>query len=155
PPTRARPSPVLPAVASTMVPPGASRPSASAAAIMARAGRSLREPDGFALSSLRNNRHGPRSMRVTSTRGVLPIRSRTELMACHFLRWSHFRTENRFPLFLQILGGVEWSSIGQPIDQRVVHCVRTLHGREMAAARNGDQAGAGYAGSNLLRQRGR
>ena len=53
------------------------RPSASAASIMARAGRSLIEPLGFADSSLRNSRHGPKSKRVTSTSGVLPMRSRT------------------------------------------------------------------------------
>src|SRR5215471_10732976 len=41
-----------------MVPPGLSRPSASAAPIIARAGRSLMEPDGLALSSFRNSRHG-------------------------------------------------------------------------------------------------
>ena len=38
------------------------------------------EPEGFALSSLRNSRHGPQSMRVTSTIGVAPMRSRTVLM---------------------------------------------------------------------------
>src|SRR3984957_17240382 len=63
-----------------MVPPGASRPSASAASIMVRAGRSLSEPDGLALSSLRNRRQSPRSMRVTSIKGVSPMRSRIEAM---------------------------------------------------------------------------
>ena len=40
----------------------------------------VREPDGLALSSLRNRRHGPRSNRVTSMSGVSPMRSRTEVM---------------------------------------------------------------------------
>ena len=78
----------MPAVASTMVPPGLSRPSASAASIIVRAGRSLIEPDGFALSSLRNSRHGPRSMRVTSMSGVLPMRSRTDAMATYSIAWG-------------------------------------------------------------------
>ena len=42
--------------------------------------RSLIEPAGFALSSLRNSRHGPVSKRVSSTSGVSPMRSRTEVM---------------------------------------------------------------------------
>jgi hypothetical protein len=37
----------------------------------------LIEPLGLALSSFRNNRHGPVSKRLTSTRGVCPIRTRT------------------------------------------------------------------------------
>src|SRR6516164_1627694 len=45
---------------------------------MVRAGRSLIEPEGLALSSFRNSRHGPVSMRLTSIRGVEPMRSRTE-----------------------------------------------------------------------------
>src|ERR1700730_13251931 len=63
-----------------MVPPGFSLPSASAASLMVRAGRSLSEPDGLALSSLRNRRQSPRSMRVTSIRGVSPMRSRIDAM---------------------------------------------------------------------------
>ena len=43
----ASPSPVLPLVPSTMVPPGFSRPSASAASIMAIPMRSFTEPPGF------------------------------------------------------------------------------------------------------------
>jgi len=37
----------------------------------------LIEPLGFADSSFRNSRHGPKSKRVISTSGALPIRSRT------------------------------------------------------------------------------
>src|SRR5205085_5776710 len=80
---------------STIVPPGLSRPSVSAASIIARAGRSLIEPEGFALSSLRNRRQGPRSIRVTSTRGVSPIRSRTEVMIFVYHPWAKQR--NRPP----------------------------------------------------------
>src|SRR5690606_1349720 len=58
-----------------MVPPGFSQPAFSAASIIDRAMRSLMEPPGFWLSSFRNRRHGPVSIRVTSTIGVLPIRS--------------------------------------------------------------------------------
>src|SRR3546814_1281051 len=42
-----------------MVPPGRSRPSFSAASIMARPMRSLIDPAGFWFSSFTNNRHGP------------------------------------------------------------------------------------------------
>ena len=44
--------PVLPLVASMMVFSGVSSPAASAASIMARAGRSLTEPPGLKYSSL-------------------------------------------------------------------------------------------------------
>jgi hypothetical protein len=54
-----------------------SRPSASAFSIIARAGRSLIEPEGLALSSFRNSRQGPQFDRVASIGGVLPMRSRT------------------------------------------------------------------------------
>ena len=41
--------------------------------------RSLIEPPGFWFSSLTNSRHGPVSNRVSSTIGVLPIRSSADL----------------------------------------------------------------------------
>ncbi len=66
-----------PAVASTIVPPGLSRPSRSAASIIATPMRSLIEPPGFCDSSFRNSSQGPVSRRVTRTSGVLPIRSST------------------------------------------------------------------------------
>src|SRR3954469_11957501 len=65
--------PVLPLVGSMTVHPGRSRPSASAAATMARAGRSLMEPVGFRSSSLaqtRTFRDGESRGRPTS--GVPP-----------------------------------------------------------------------------------
>ena len=77
-PTCARPRPVLPAVASMMVPPGFRVPSRSAASIMERAMRSLIEPPGFWLSSLMNSRHLPVSNFFSSTMGVSPIRSSTD-----------------------------------------------------------------------------
>ena len=76
---RAHSATLIPVLA--WVPPGGNLPSASAVSIMVRAGRSLIEPDGLALSSLRKSRHGPRSMRVTSMRGVEPMRSRTDAMS--------------------------------------------------------------------------
>src|SRR6185437_8159686 len=57
---------------------GLSRPSASAASIIERAMRSLIEPPGLALSSLTKRRQGPVSKPVSSTIGVLPIRSRAD-----------------------------------------------------------------------------
>jgi hypothetical protein len=48
----ASPTPVLPDVGSTIVPPGRSRPSCSAWVIIASAGRSLTLPPGLSISSL-------------------------------------------------------------------------------------------------------
>ncbi len=74
--TSARASPVLPAVPSIGVPPGGgSAPEASAAYTMDSPIRSLMDPVGFMYSSFRNNRHGPVSSALISTRGVLPISS--------------------------------------------------------------------------------
>src|SRR5579862_7770028 len=74
----ARPTPVLPEVGSTMVPPGRSLPSRSAASIMGRPIRSLTEPPGFRYSSLATMRAGsPRVIRCSWTSGVPPTRSRT------------------------------------------------------------------------------
>jgi hypothetical protein len=50
-PIIARPTPVLPDVGSTIVPPGRSRPAFSAASIIEIAIRSLTDPPGFADSS--------------------------------------------------------------------------------------------------------
>ena len=50
--TKARPMPVLPAVPSTMIPPGLSCPLATASRTMARAARSLTDPPGFMNSAL-------------------------------------------------------------------------------------------------------
>ena len=70
---------MLPAVASTITPPGFSRPSRSAASIIVSAILSLIEPPGLALSSFRNRRHGPVSKApVISIIGVWPISSRAE-----------------------------------------------------------------------------
>src|SRR5262249_38024283 len=71
-------------------------PSASAAPIIARAGRSLMEPDGLALSSFRNSRHGPRSNCVTSMSGVSPMRSSTEAVK----RDTRFHCLNSIPTLL-------------------------------------------------------
>ena len=70
---------MLPAVASMMVPPGFSRPSASAASIMVSAMRSLMEPPGLVFSSFRNSLQGPVSKPCSSSMGVWPIRSRAEV----------------------------------------------------------------------------
>ena len=78
-PTSARPMPVLPAVPSTIVPPGRSSPDARAAVTMPSAARSLMDWPGFRNSAL------PRMVQPVSSdaffsliRGVLPIRSATE-----------------------------------------------------------------------------
>ncbi len=78
----ASPTPVLPDVGSTMVPPGRNRPSASAASIMARAGRSLMLLPGLRNSSLASSwADRSRAMRSNRTRGVFPINSISESAA--------------------------------------------------------------------------
>src|SRR5439155_1184893 len=73
----ARPTPVLPDVGSTIVPPGRSLPSRSAASIMRRPIRSLTEPPGFRYSSFASTVASiPRTRRWRRTSGVLPTRSR-------------------------------------------------------------------------------
>ena len=76
--TRARPIPVLPAVPSTIVPPGLKAPRATASVMMARPARSLTEPPGFMNSAL------PRIAQPVASdawrsliKGVLPIASMT------------------------------------------------------------------------------
>src|SRR3954462_12765074 len=73
----ARPTPVLPEVGSTIVPPGRSSPSRSAASIMGRPMRSLIEPPGLRYSSLASTRAPPGGCSLGSrTIGVPPTRSR-------------------------------------------------------------------------------
>src|SRR5256714_2420853 len=73
----ARPTPVFPEVGSTIVPPGLSFPSRSAASIIASPIRSLFEPPGFMNSSLARIVPGTScEMRSSRTIGVLPTRSR-------------------------------------------------------------------------------
>ena len=75
----ARPTPVLPDVGSTMVPPGFSRPSRSAASSISMAGRSFDDPPGLVVSSFRATVQGrSRPTTASFTIGVLPIRSRTD-----------------------------------------------------------------------------
>src|SRR5258708_26645340 len=76
----ARPTPVLPLVGSTMVPPGLRSPRFSASSIIARPIRSLTEPPGLSISSFATRRGlRPFPMRFSSTRGVLPTSPRTSL----------------------------------------------------------------------------
>src|SRR5439155_13762130 len=71
-----RPAPVLPEVGSTIVPPGFSSPSRSAASIIASPIRSLTEPPGFRYSSLASRRAPPLGeSRSSRTIGVSPTRS--------------------------------------------------------------------------------
>jgi hypothetical protein len=71
--------PVLPEDGSMIVRPGARVPSASASATIRRAMRSLTEPAGFCPSSLARMRTSGLGLRaLTSTIGVLPMRSSTE-----------------------------------------------------------------------------
>src|SRR2546421_7160313 len=75
----ARPTPVLPDVGSTIVPPCFSNPSRSAASVIATAGRSFTEPPGLLVSILTmRSQVRPRLMRGTRTSGVSPMRPRTE-----------------------------------------------------------------------------
>src|SRR2546427_5509 len=74
----ARPTPVLPLVASTMRPPGLSRPSRSAASIIATPIRSLTEPPGLKNSALAQiGVLRPTDTRFSRMSGVQPIVSRT------------------------------------------------------------------------------
>ncbi len=80
----ARPTPVLPEVGSTMVPPGCSSPEASAASIMRVAIRSFTEPPGLRYSIFASTIGASGwSLRSSSdveslSSGVLPMRSRRE-----------------------------------------------------------------------------
>src|ERR1017187_3600094 len=72
-PIRARPIPGFPAVASTMVPPGASFPSCSARRMMPMAARSFTLPPGFRYSSLANTSADPAgTSRFNCNMGVSP-----------------------------------------------------------------------------------
>src|SRR4051794_41957319 len=75
----ASPTPVLPDVGSTIVPPGWSFPSCSALSIIARPIRSFTDPPGFRYSSLAIS-FGltPRPSASSRTIGVWPTSSRTE-----------------------------------------------------------------------------
>ena len=71
---------MLPLVGSTIVPPGCSWPSRSAARIISSAGRSFDEPPGFVVSIFIVSTHGMSwisLIRFSRTSGVLPIRSMT------------------------------------------------------------------------------
>src|SRR5690349_15119003 len=73
----ARPTPVLPDVGSTIVPPGRSFPSRSAASIIGRPIRSFTEPPGFRYSSFARISAPPRGVSFGSrTIGVAPTSSR-------------------------------------------------------------------------------
>src|SRR5437588_328587 len=72
----ARPTPVFPDVGSTIVPPGRSFPSRSAASIIDRAMRSFTLPPGFMNSSLATSRQRiPRPIRSSFTSGEFATRS--------------------------------------------------------------------------------
>src|SRR4051812_6176980 len=104
----ARPSPVLPAVASTIVPPGCSFPSRSAASIIESAIRSLIDPLGLKFSSLRKSWHGPVSIRVISTSGVSPISERIDGGFCAVCeRLMRSRSPFRFAVREHLLENVE------------------------------------------------
>ncbi|MCU1422179.1 MAG: hypothetical protein JWN36_1830 [Microbacteriaceae bacterium] len=91
--------PVLPEVGSTMVPPGFSSPSRSAASMMRVAMRSFEEPPGLRYSTLTRMVAATPSVTLLSlTRGVSPTRSMTLLAyfmvpqptggACDVTGWS-------------------------------------------------------------------
>jgi hypothetical protein len=72
----ASPTPVLPEVGSTIVPPGLSWPAFSAASIMAMPMRSFTLPPGLKYSTLPARVAGPEWKRPSLTRGVFPNVSR-------------------------------------------------------------------------------
>src|SRR6476661_5831027 len=79
----ASPTPVLPEVGSTIVPPGFSRPWRSASSIMAMAGRSLTLPPGLNSSTLAmRSQVSSAPARRRRTIGVWPTRSRSESATC-------------------------------------------------------------------------
>src|SRR5271163_4710901 len=85
-PINASPIPVLPAVASTMVPPGASLPCCSARRMIPMAARSFTLPPGFKYSSLAKMSAEPAGTRRLSRRtGVPPTRS---VMSSATPRWE-------------------------------------------------------------------
>ena len=72
----ASPTPVLPEVGSTMVPPGRSSPDASAASIMRSAMRSFTLPPGLKYSTLASTGAAmPSATAPSRTSGVFPTRS--------------------------------------------------------------------------------
>src|SRR5689334_3536191 len=79
----ASPTPVLPLVGSTMVPPGFSSPLCSAASIMRRAMRSFTDPPGLKYSTLaRTVAWMPAVTLLSLTSGVLPTRLIIESWNC-------------------------------------------------------------------------
>ena len=83
--TIASPTPVLPLVGSTIVPPGCNEPSRSAARIISSAGRSFDDPPGLLVSIFIASTAGNCSIsivRFIRTSGVPPIRSITESAIC-------------------------------------------------------------------------
>src|SRR5579863_9772516 len=73
----ARPTPVFPEVGSTIVPPGRSFPSRSAASIIGNPMRSFTEPPGFRYSSLARISAPPGGLSLSSRMmGVAPTSSR-------------------------------------------------------------------------------
>ena len=92
----ASPTPVLPDVGSTIVPPGCSSPEASAASIIRAAIRSFTEPPGLRYSTLAST-SGPRSalpsgrssVPCSRTSGVLPTRSSSD--STYSMRGQHSR----------------------------------------------------------------
>src|SRR5690606_5349222 len=96
--TIASPTPVLPDVGSTMVPPGLSRPRFSASSIILTAMRSLELPPGFRYSILASTMPAPSGTTEFSwTRGVLPMSSLT-CRAYRMPPWSQTSTGGRTAL---------------------------------------------------------
>src|SRR5918998_6507723 len=95
----ARPVPVLPEVGSTIVPPGLSRPSASAASTIRIATRSLIEPPGLKYSTLATTCGvSPAAMRDRRMSGVSPTVSRMEsLMSAGAAMRSTYQRAARGP----------------------------------------------------------
>ena len=76
----ASPTPVLPDVGSTIVPPGRNAPDASAASIIRTAMRSFTDPPGLKYSTLASTCAGAPAVTFRSlSRGVSPMSSVNEL----------------------------------------------------------------------------
>src|SRR5262245_27026648 len=131
----ASPTPVLPDVGSTMVPPGRSRPSRSAASTISSAGRSLDDPPGLVVSSFATNVHATRWVRASRpslTSGVLPMRSSTDSA----MSGPAERSSLAFPTLTTLLRRTPWlpsqamwstsDVLALAPDEAVAHAARAL-----------------------------
>src|SRR5512141_631639 len=131
--------PVLPEVGSTIVPPGFSRPSRSAASTIASPIRSLIDPPGLARSDLiHTSASGPNS-RLTRTCGVLPMVSSMVRARMANLRWCCHRN-------LPPNADAGYASTGYPYLQRAYAYGRHPRLRRVAAGFGAPPPGPAHDG---------